>query len=410
MTRTFASAAYDAAVSGSDVRCSRDDSFPRYVLPRASVRRRFDHQRRGSIAFDPAGQHRRLPERFGPQTLHGVTPQRGDRPNVHGPGFAAGARERFRCVQNTELRPLGAGEILDRAVTLFVRRFVPIVTVLAVVIVPLVILETIASPGSARVFDDLGKAMAAGTNRTASKQALDALTRDGQTSPLAYLLMIAGMFARLLMFSAVVAVIASTYAGEPLAFAAGYRLAFRRWGTQIVVALVYAALAVIAAIPLFMAALALALVASVLAVAGSQAVTAVVSILGVLVFLGLVMALSGWLYMAYMLAAVAVVTERSDVATAVGAGLRRAFGKPTRWRTLIAGLVAAAITFGGSLPTVGVAIGASALLHLPVLYYAIVGAGSVLLEGLTTAFVVVYATDVRVRREGLDLVPQPLPA
>jgi hypothetical protein len=111
-----------------------------------------------------------------------------------------------------------------------------------------------------------------------------------------------------------------------------------------------------------------------------------------------------------MLAAVAVVTERADVATAVGAGLRRAFGKPTRWRTLIAGLVAAAITFGGSLPTVGVAIGVSALLHLPVVYYAIVGAGSVLLEGLTTAFVVVYATDVRVRREGLDLVPQPLPA
>jgi len=51
-----------------------------------------------------------------------------------------------RGVQNTELRqtelrPLGAGELLDRAVTLFVRDFVPIVTVLAVVIVPLVILS-----------------------------------------------------------------------------------------------------------------------------------------------------------------------------------------------------------------------------------------------------------------------------
>jgi len=313
-------------------------------------------------------------------------------------------------VQNTELRPLGAGEILDRAVTLFVRRFVPIVTVLAVVIVPLVILETIASPGSARVFDDFGKVMAAGSNRTASKQALDALTRDGQTSPLAYLVMFGGMLARLLMFSAAVAVIASAYAGESLAFAAGYQLALRRWGAQIVVALAYAALAVIAAIPLFIGAIVFALILSVVSVAGNPTSTGVVAILGALLFFAAVLALFGWLYMAYVLAAVAVVTERADVATAVGAGLRRAFGKPTRWRTLIAGLIAFAITFGGSLPTIGVAIGVSALLHLPVLYYAIAGAGSVLLEGLMTAFVVVYATDVRVRREGLDLVPQPSPA
>jgi len=39
------------------------------------------------------------------------------------------------------------------------------------------------------------------------------------------------------------------------------------------------------------------------------------------------------------------------------------------------------------------------------LYFAIFGTGTILLDGLVAAFVVVYATDMRVRREGLDLVP-----
>jgi hypothetical protein len=38
------------------------------------------------------------------------------------------------------------------------------------------------------------------------------------------------------------------------------------------------------------------------------------------------------------------------------------------------------------------------------------GVGQLLLVGLICAFVVVYAADVRVRREGLDLVPEAAPA
>jgi hypothetical protein len=47
---------------------------------------------------------------------------------------------------------------------------------------------------------------------------------------------------------------------------------------------------------------------------------------------------------------------------------------------------------------------ASAITHVDALYFAIVGGGSVLLEGLVAAFVIVFAVDVRTRREGLDLV------
>lgn len=45
-----------------------------------------------------------------------------------------------------ELRPLGIGEILDRAVTLFVARFASIVLILAAYTVPIAIVEYIGTP------------------------------------------------------------------------------------------------------------------------------------------------------------------------------------------------------------------------------------------------------------------------
>jgi uncharacterized protein (DUF2062 family) len=147
-----------------------------------------------------------------------------------------------------------------------------------------------------------------------------------------------------------------------------------------------------------------------LALAGMRIAALVAGIAGGLIVLVLFLCVGIWLYMAYELAAVALVTEPVTPMTAIGAGLRRAFGKPTRWRTLIAGLIVIAVTLGGSLPILVLGATVSATLHQPVLYYAVLGAGSVLLEGLVATFVVVYAVDVRVRREGLDLAVEAQPA
>ena len=311
-------------------------------------------------------------------------------------------------MQNTELRPLGAGEILDRAVTLYVRRFVLIVAVLAVVVVPFLIAQAVVSPGSGRIFDDMGKVMSASGH--AQTEAMAQMTRDGQTQPLTYLVIMMNAFARLLEFSAVVAVIAAAYAGSAMTFGGAYRLALRRWLPQIVVALAYLAIAAIAGIPLLMMAFAIGLVVTLIGAAGGGWAAAVIGIVAALVAGVIVICLMCWVYIAYNLAAVAVVTESADIATAIGAGLRRAFGKQTRWRALVAGLIVFAISVGGSLPIIGIAATVSALVHQPALYYAIAGAGTVLLEGLVAAFIVVFATDVRVRREGLDLVVPASPA
>jgi len=83
-------------------------------------------------------------------------------------------------VENTDLRPLGAGEILDRAVTLYVRRFVAIVSVLAVVTVPLLLIETVLAPGQLRVFTDLGALVRAGGDAGKMRAATAAMLRDSR--------------------------------------------------------------------------------------------------------------------------------------------------------------------------------------------------------------------------------------
>ena len=81
-----------------------------------------------------------------------------------------------------------------------------------------------------------------------------------------------------------------------------------------------------------------------------------------------------------------------------------------RRRTIVGGLVVFVVSEVGALPLVAVGATVTALTHVDVLYYAIVGLGTVLLEGIVAAFVVVYAVDVRVRREGFDIIAAEPPA
>ena len=306
-------------------------------------------------------------------------------------------------MEKTELRPLGAGELLDRAVTLYVRRFGLIVAVLAVVVAPLMIVDAIVSPNSAGAWSDFAKVMSASGNSRATAQAIAQMNSNSTGGAAVGLMVVLSALARLMMFSAVVAVVAAAYAGATTTFGDAYRLAARRWLPQLVVALAYVGMAIVAFIPLTIVYVAVVFIVALLAIGGAKIVAIVIGVIGGVVVLGLFACVFSWLYMAYQLSAVAVVTESANPPAAIGAGLRRAFGKQTRWRTLAAGLTVIAISFGGTLPILAIGALASATLHQPALYFAILGAGNVLLEGLVAAFVVVYAVDVRVRREGLDL-------
>jgi hypothetical protein len=320
-------------------------------------------------------------------------------------------------VQNTELRqaelrPLGAGELLDRAVTLFVRDFVPIVTVLAVVIVPVVVLQALVAPKSGHVFTDLGRVFSAAGNRDATEAATAALARDGGSNVLQFLLTAISGVGRLLMWSAVISLIATAYAGSRATFGQAYRVGLQRWLPQLVVGLAFLVLAMIAAVPLLISYLLVTIL--IIALAGlHQTIAAVVlGVIGAVIVFGGFTVLLSWLFMMYELAAVAVVTETANPIEAIGIALRRGFARGMRVRTIVGGLVVFVVNYAGTLPVLAVALTLTALTHIDVLYFAVLGVGSVLLEGIVAAFVVVFAVDVRVRREGFDILaaePPPVP-
>jgi hypothetical protein len=293
--------------------------------------------------------------------------------------------------------------MLDRAITLYVRRFPQIVLVLAVVSVPVILLQALVAPQSAHIWSDLGQIFAAGGG-AASRRAGDAMAADSRLTPLAFLVTFAAMVVRVLMWSAVVAVVASAYAGTRTSLGDAYRLALRRWFPQLVVGLSFGILGFVAMIPVFI--VYIVFVGALVALSALQqtAAVVVVGIVAFLVFLTGFAVIGSFVFMAYELAAVAVVTETGNPFEAVQLALRRAFARGMKRRTAVAGLVLILVSQAGALPLVAAAALLTAFTHVDALYFAILGAGGVLLDGIVASFAVVYAVDVRVRREGYDLL------
>jgi hypothetical protein len=315
-------------------------------------------------------------------------------------------------LRHTELRPLGAGELLDRAVTLFVRDFVPIVTVLAAVLVPLVVFQAIVAPNSGQVFSDVGRVFSAMGDRTASQAAADALSRDGASNGVTFLLFALGVVGRLLMWSAIVSLVATAYAGARISFGHAYRIGVQRWLSQMLVALTFAVVGLLTSVPLLIAYLLVAVLIGLLVGLKQFVLAVVVGVIGALIVFSAIAIVLSWIFMTYQIASVAVVTETSNPIEAIATSFRRAFARGTRWRMVVGGLVVFAVSQAGAFPLLGVAAVLTVLTHVNVLYFAVVGVGSVLLEGIVAAFVVVFAVDIRVRREGFDIIaaePPPVP-
>jgi hypothetical protein len=314
----------------------------------------------------------------------------------------------FHGVLNTELRPLGAGELLDRAVTLFVQRFVPIVIVIAVTIVPVFVLQALVAPESAHVFTDMGQILSSTSpNAAGSRDALADIARIDAAALPSFGVGLLAMLLRLLMWSAIVYVIATVYtAGVAPSVRDAYTVGINCWPAQALVGLAFAVIAGICFFPLiivyfviFMIILGLAALKVSGVIVGLVAIILIVALLAAFAIVG------SFVYMTYELAAVYVVTEAPNAIEAISAAIRRNASRDMVWRTVVAGLVVAAITQGGLLPLMLLGALLTAVTHVDAAYFAVFGTGTILLDGLVAAFLVVYAMDVRVRREGLDLFP-----
>jgi hypothetical protein len=307
-------------------------------------------------------------------------------------------------VRNAELRPLGAGELLDRAVTIFVRQFVPIVVVIALTLVPTTILTALVNPHASQLFSDLAAVFSSVGNPAASQRAAEQLSANNTTSAWGFLLVSLAVVVRLVMWSAIVAVVAGAYAGSRVSIGQAYRIGVQRWLAQVIVALAFTVLGIIAIVPAFVAYVLVVIVVIALAALHWFVATIIVGALLGIVVLAAFTIISSWVFMTYELASVAVVTEVSNPVSAIGLALRRGFARGMKRRTIVGGLVVFAVSELGTLPLFGLGALLTMTTHVDALYYAVIGAGSVLLEGLVAAFVLVFAVDVRVRREGLDIL------
>lgn len=300
--------------------------------------------------------------------------------------------------------------MLDRAITLYVRRFASIVAVLAIVSVPVLLVQALAVPNAAHPFNDLARVLSSPSTTRAEPDPFALYAR--LFTPAALLSIVAAVVFRLLMWGAVVAIVAAGYAGTRMTIAGAYRLALQRWVQQLIVGVAFSIIGSFALIPAFIAYILLIFAVVASAVLKLLVLSIIVGVVGALVVIALFVSIIAVVFMTYELASVAVMTETANPVDAISIAMRRAFAPGMKRRTLVGGIVLGLVSQGGTIPVIAAAAVVSALTHIDALYFAIVGAGTILLEGILAAFVVIYAVDARVRREGYDLLApdvSPLP-
>lgn len=302
----------------------------------------------------------------------------------------------------TTLRPLSIGEMLDRAVALSVRYFVPLALIWAVFIVPLTIAQYFGTADSAKAFSSIVDAL----SRTGHGADPQAVLRNLQLPQVfngftvAYAMLL--LFVSPLASAALMTSVSEAYlAGRPSSLAQAYRAGAREWLPLIGVVALWLGLGLLAYV-------ALGLVVLVLAVAFALLFAVSKAFAGIFLGVTLIVATLG-IFAAAILAGLALqvsyytqVIERVGVVRSFTLGIARVFGKTLR-RSLVVGLALAAVYVG---LTLVVSIGQWTLfgiLHSNVLGLSFAALVGVAIAVFINVFMCLYYYDIRVRIEGFDL-------
>jgi hypothetical protein len=309
--------------------------------------------------------------------------------------FESRARKRTAM----ELRPLGFGEIFDRAVTLYIRNFVPFAAIVAVLIVPLAVLQYLVDVASQPQFDAI----------------LRVFTHPGSTpsGPVPTMFDSPGIVGLLIVLvlityatwpfalNAVAVGVARLYRGRPVTFRACYDVALRRWlqtfgiiGVDIVIFLVWYLVA-------FVVIMAFVAVVSLFGIAAGP----IAVFFGVLfaVIAGVVLLASlAPLVVALTFAMYAVVIEDRPVMESIALGFTRIFSRGEFWRAILFSVAAGAVMFGASAIFGFVGI-VAAFAHLPFVQAAIESLSRAVIAPFGVVLLAIYYFDVRIRREAFDL-------
>lgn len=298
-----------------------------------------------------------------------------------------------------ELRPLGFGEIFDRAVTLYIRNFVPFVAIVMVFVVPLAVLQYVLDVGSQpdleamiRVFQNPAIARTEHIPTLFDSPALIAMTA---------LVLLLSYAVWPFVLNAVAVGVGRLYRNRPVEFRACYEVVLARW-PQILGVI---AIELLVLMGWYGAVVLVAVAAVLLTLAVGAALPAIAPVLAIVVVLGvlvLMLPLLAPLVIALSFAMYGVVIEERGVIESLTLGFARVFNRAEFWRSLLFAIAVCAIILGAS-TMFGIVSIAAAIFHLPALQAIVQALPMAIVNPFAVVLIAVYYFDVRIRREAFDL-------
>lgn len=301
------------------------------------------------------------------------------------------------------LRPLSVGEMLDRAFHLYFKRFALFVSLLAVVLVPLYVLQYFQTKDMFDVF--LAMLASRSTGGVPTQHQMDQMAKmggvNGWVGGEIGVIMLLMPFA----YGAVVVAMSRVYLGEPVTFGEAYRGAGRRWLAMFILIVLWVVVFILALIALVVF-FAVVGSAGALLVQGAARVSSVAAVLTIIFFLAFTVAAIAVILMLYMTVAmsfIAVVVEGSDPMKAFGSGFARIFARGQTGRSAAVALALFGIQLGISLVAYAGGGLAAYFLHSAALYLIAVSLTSLVFVPFAVLAIGVLYYDIRIRREGFDL-------
>ncbi len=302
------------------------------------------------------------------------------------------------------LRPLGIGEVLDRAVTLCVRYFVPLALVYVVFAIPMGIVQYFSTRrlvALIAVFQSASQAQRT-TGVPADPTAIfRQVSAADYGAAFVWLVAFAFLFAPL-PIAALIARTCAFYLGRPIDFAGAYRVALTRWLPLIGLNAVYLLAGIVLYLAVALVAIVIALGIGALYVA-SHGVGIAVGVVfgGALLLVAIVFAVL--VALAIQISYFTLVFEGTPIVRAFVSGIERVFTRRGFGRSLLFGAAWVAIGIG-----VAIVGGIGAGLLVAITHSDIVSAIyqtllRIVVTLFTTVFIAIFYFDLRVREEGFDL-------
>jgi len=312
------------------------------------------------------------------------------------PGAAANAQDAVR-----ELRPLGIGEMLDRAFSICFKNLLPFMAIVTVVFIPQIVFYYFGMKDVFGLWSDMMGTLSTGADpSTLSPDKI--LQAEANGSPWLFGASLVALFLIPLSNAAVVSGVSRAYLGLPVSFVQCYRDAWPRWGQLILLTLAWIAAVIVASIAFFIGffIVGAAMAAMIALLKGVGAAIAI--LLGIAIgAAGLLVAFQ--LYLAAAYSFVAAVLEGMPFISAFSSGFQRVFGEGQFWRSLalaasIFGIIIGLELVGGIVGALAIAVTRSFALE-----FVLSGLVGALCYPFLFAVVAVGYYDVRIRREGFDL-------